>query len=76
MNSPFLIEQAKAVAARPDVAWSFTADERARRIYRATLGRNPTPDEAALAKDFVVSTGSWELFAQALLMSNEFAFID
>ena len=76
MNSPFLLDQAKAVVARPDVAWAFTADEKAKRVYRTVLGRNPTADEVALAKEFVVSTGSWELFAQALLMSNEFAFVD
>ncbi len=86
MNSPFVAEQAKAVAARRDVAWAFTADEKVRRIYRAVLGRDPTPEESALAKEFVASArlakpaagqlGPWELFAQVLLLSNEFAFVD
>jgi hypothetical protein len=86
MNSPFVAEQAKAMIARRDVAWTFTADERVRRIYRAVLSRDPSPDELALAKEFVKSAGGvkpaagqlgpWEMFAQVLLLSNEFAFVD
>jgi mono/diheme cytochrome c family protein len=86
MNSPFAAEQAKAVAARREVAWAFTADERVKRIYRAVLGRNPTADELTLATEFLATAGKskpvtgqlgpWELFAQVLLLSNEFAFVD
>jgi hypothetical protein len=86
MNSPFVADQARAVAARRDVVWALTAGERMRRTYRAVLGRDPTPDELALAKEFVASAGEvnptagrlapWELFAQVLMMSDEFAFVD
>ncbi len=86
MNSPFAVEQAKAVAARRDVAWTFTADERAKRIYRLVLSRDPSADEVKLARQFVAAAerakpaagqlGPWELLAQVLLMSNEFAFVD
>jgi hypothetical protein len=86
MNSPFVAEQAKAVTARREVAWAFTADERAKRIYRVVLGRDPSADEAKLANEFVTTArkskstagqlGPWELFAQVLLLSNEFAFVD
>ena len=72
--------------ARPDVAWTFTADERVRRIYRAVLSRDPSADEVTLATEFVAAAGKskpaagqlgpWELFAQVLLLSNEFAFVD
>ena len=44
-------------------------------IYRAILGRNPTPEELALGADFV-KTGSWEQMAHILLMTNEMMFID
>jgi hypothetical protein len=86
LNSPFVAEQAKAVAGRPEVAWAFDPGRKVRGIYRAVLGRDPTADEAALAKEFVTEAGAvkptagqlgpWELFAQVLLLSNEFAFVD
>jgi hypothetical protein len=86
MNSPFAAEQAKAVVARGDVAWTFTADEQVRRIYRAVLSRDPSADELKLARQFVAEVGKskptagqlgpWVLFAQVLLLSNEFAFVD
>jgi hypothetical protein len=69
MNGPFAQQQAKAVAGRgQDIAG----------VYRAVLGRNPTPAEVTQAEAFVagVSGNGRELLAQALLMSNEFAFVD
>ena len=86
MNSPFVAEQAKAVVARPEVLWSMTTAERIKRIYHAILSRDPTPDEGKLAVEFLTlaqetkpSAGQLnpaELFAQVLLISNEFAFVD
>jgi hypothetical protein len=86
MNSPFAAEQAKAVAARREVMWTFTAAERVKRLYRAILSRDPSAGEVKLATEFVTMAGkrkpgvgqlgSWELFAQVLLLSNEFAFVD
>jgi hypothetical protein len=83
MNSPFVIAQAKAVMARPDVVWAMSAGERVRRVYRAVLGRDPTAAETWLAVGFVRSDDPppagltrWEQFAQVLLLSNEFAFVD
>ncbi|HVK15993.1 MAG TPA: PSD1 and planctomycete cytochrome C domain-containing protein [Fimbriiglobus sp.] len=86
MNSPFAAEQAKAVAARRDVAWVFDRDERISRLYRAVLSRDPSADELKLAREFIAAAGKsklttgqlgpWELLAQVLLLSNEFAFVD
>ncbi|HET6572986.1 MAG TPA: PSD1 and planctomycete cytochrome C domain-containing protein [Fimbriiglobus sp.] len=86
MNSPFAAEQARGVVARRDVAWTPSAAERVKRIYRAVLSRDPSADEVKLAREFVVAAGKvkpaagrlgpWELFAQVLLLSNEFAFVD
>jgi Protein of unknown function (DUF1553)/Protein of unknown function (DUF1549)/Planctomycete cytochrome C len=79
MNSPFVVEQAKALAART----AGTTDERVRTLYRLALGRNPNETERKLAGEFVQSpddktTGvtGWEQLAQVLLLSNEFAFVD
>ena len=73
MNGPFAQQQAKAVADH-----TAAADGRAAAVYRAVLARDPTPAEAEQATAFVqaASARGWELLAQALLMSNEFAFID
>jgi hypothetical protein len=81
LNSPFVAEQAKSLAARSEVKQAKTDSAKVTALYRAALGRNPTKAEAALALDFVTSKntadfGNWEQLAQVLLMSNEFAFVD
>ena len=84
MNSPFVAEQARAVLERPEVAFAFGPADRIGRVYRTVLARNPSTEELAMAKAFVESVPSvdgskldgWELFAQVLLLSNEFAFVD
>jgi len=78
MNSPFVIEQARAVSQRRELAWPMAKAERVRRLYAATLARAPTPEEATLAAEFIATTPAkpWELLAQVLLCSNEFAFVD
>ncbi len=79
MNSPFVVEQAKALAASVIGA----TDERVRGLYRRTLGRDPSDVERKLAVEFVQgpqdkSSGvtGWEQLAQVLLLSNEFSFVD
>ena len=78
MNNPFVTEQARAVSQRRELAWPMATAERVRRLYAATLSRQPTPEETALAVEFVRTTPvkPWELLAQVLLCSNEFAFVD
>ena len=79
MNSPFVMEQAKAVASRVGTG---PTNERIAALYRLTLGRAPTQEELATAAEFVagqaVEAGPspWDQLAQVLLMSNEFAFVD
>jgi thiol-disulfide isomerase/thioredoxin len=61
---------------------STNTEEKVAKLYRAALGRNPSREELALAKAFVGTMpatgdfGPWEQFAQVLLLSNEFAFVD
>jgi hypothetical protein len=78
MNSPFVQEQAKALAARPEMISAGDPDARITALYRLALGRSPTPTEASLGRDYVAdgSAGRWEQYAQVLLLSNEFAFVD
>jgi hypothetical protein len=78
MNSPFVLEQARAVAARPDIARPMADALRVHHLYRAVLARDATPEEVNAALAFVDATPEkpWELLAQVLLCSNEFAFVD
>jgi hypothetical protein len=84
MNAPFALEQAKALAARPEVAGEPDATRRIEALYRLALGRPATTDEIELAKMFVAAPPAagetklsvWELLAQVLLCTNEFVFVD
>ena len=88
MNSPFVIAQAKALAARPDLAQEPEPAKRVEKMYRLLYGRAPTPDEIWAAAEFIrgeeahASPGTpsqlspWEKYAQVLLQSNELVFVD
>jgi mono/diheme cytochrome c family protein len=82
MNSPFLIEQAKAVAARPDVAALADPEARVRRLYLVLYGRPADAEEVALGTRFVATAKAgpgltpWEQYAQVLLLANEFVTVD
>src|SRR5262249_38852763 len=82
MNSPFLVEQAKALVARPDVAGLAEPGPRIARLYRLLYERPPEPGETSLGLRFLAKAGRaeklspWECYAQVLLLANEFAFVD
>ncbi|MBX9627032.1 MAG: PSD1 and planctomycete cytochrome C domain-containing protein [Gemmataceae bacterium] len=86
LNSPFVIEQARGLAKRAgdgaDGAWVKAA-------YRAALARDPSAEEVESAVKFLASAttqppaegappplSARERFAQVLLMSNEFLYVD
>jgi len=82
MNSPFVQEQARAVA----MASARDGANEAGRVawlYRRVLGREPAEAEIRRALRFVgdapddgKTQGVWEQLAQALMVSNEAAFVD
>jgi hypothetical protein len=87
MNSSFVIEQAKRVAAREDVIAHSDEAERVQALYRAVLARPAQSDEVNLALKFVAAQDQsaaggpsqldpWEMYAQILLLTNEFLFVD
>jgi mono/diheme cytochrome c family protein len=78
MNSPFVQAEAKALAARADVAGQPDDRARVERLHRLVYGRGAEPEELALGLAYVggVEPGRWERYAQVLLMANEFAFVD
>ncbi|MBX9579203.1 MAG: PSD1 and planctomycete cytochrome C domain-containing protein [Gemmataceae bacterium] len=81
LNSPFVAEQARAAAARPEVAGAKSDGEKVAALYRAVLGRDPSAEERALGAAFAAGEvkgdfGPWPQLAQVLMLSNEFAFAD
>jgi hypothetical protein len=83
MNSPFVIEQAKHLAARAEVAAAADAAGRVQALYRLVYSRSADADELAAGTRFLeepVPTDSSlapiEQYAQALLLANEFVFVD
>jgi mono/diheme cytochrome c family protein len=78
LNSDFLTRQAEALAKR---AMTVSADDEARirHAYELAFSRLPSDRELELGREFLQATESdkaWVYYAQALLSSNEFAFID
>jgi hypothetical protein len=82
MNSPFVMEQARALVA--GVTDFHDDSTQAVALIRRVLGRMPTEAEVSRARSFVrAATGDanakltpWEQFAQVLLASNELVFLD
>jgi hypothetical protein len=80
MNHPFAAAAARAILSRPEVAETRDTDGKIDQLYRLIYGRAPTADETALAREFLAGnaagTDPWRALAQALLMANEFVFVD
>jgi hypothetical protein len=86
MNNSFVIEQAQRLVNRQDVAALPEGAERIQRLYATLLGRPASDDELKMANDYLKSAettddgsqqlNKWERFSQALLMTNEFVYVD
>lgn len=74
LNSEFLIERAKAFAAR--LAKSAPDDAaRIRQAYRILFQRDPDQQELSAALDYLkAGPSAWPLYAQVLMSSNEFLY--
>ena len=86
MNAPFVLEQATALAARPEVAGAAEPERRVAALHRLVLARPPAPAEVRLALKFIAQAdqerpgasrlSGWEQYAQVLLLTNEVMFVD
>jgi cytochrome c553 len=86
LNSPFMVEMAAALSRRDDLKDIDQVPAKVTALFRATLGREPSADELNAAKEFLGDTPAkpenkdqhqrWLRLAQALLLTNEFAFVD
>jgi hypothetical protein len=85
MNSPFVLEQAHRLAQLPELR-SGDHRGRVRRLYERLFGRAPDERELSLGLSFVGRTEpetastqgltAGEQYAQVLLLTNEFVFVD
>jgi hypothetical protein len=80
MNHPFVQEAVRKLMQRPEVAAAKDPARRVERLYRLLYGRAPAAEEAALAREYLAGPGTpavlWDRYAQALLLANEFVFVD
>ena len=79
MNNPFALDCARRLAQRSDVAGVEERRGRVDRLYRLLFGRVSTAAERTLAREYLGQGGdatAWERYAQALLLTNEFLFVD
>jgi hypothetical protein len=74
LNSAFLMDRAKALAAR--VAVEKEESARIREAYRLLFARAPAAEEVKLGLDYLAAGNPWPQYAQALLGSNEFLFVN
>jgi len=83
MNSPFVIEQARSLVARPEVKQLPGDPEKIQTLCRLAWQRPAERDEIRAAEKFLIlpppSTATLsplEKYAQVLLLSNELGFVD
>jgi hypothetical protein len=86
MNGPMMVDLARSFAARADVKGLHDPSQRVARMIQIAWGRAPSESERKLSLEFIEqdraantpdkALDAWEAFAQALLMSNEFAYVD
>ncbi|MEX2176563.1 MAG: PSD1 and planctomycete cytochrome C domain-containing protein [Pirellulaceae bacterium] len=86
MNSPFVVEQAQALASQPEIAAASDPAAKVRALYRRVLAREPSADELAVGQQFLaaaegasatdVQLARPEQYAQLLLLTNEVMYID
>ncbi len=83
LNSPFMVEQAKAFAARLHTEQPNSDTDRIQRAFALAYGRPPMEREVEIGLAYLNGDSDpdskltlWESYAQALLGSNEFMYLD
>ena len=83
LNSPFVVEQAKAFAARLHAEEPDSDESRIERAFQLAYGRSPSDTEVEIGLAYLGSEQDpeskltqWQSYAQILLGSNEFIYID
>jgi hypothetical protein len=82
LNSDFMTQRAKALAAKLNANKEATDESRIHQAFVWLYARPPSDDELKLGLSFLSSAtpekqmSAWEQYALALLGTNEFSFVD
>ena len=80
MNHPFTIELSRSMLTRPDIAILGDTKRKVERLYRLIYGRTPSGEELTAIREFLREPATdprrWQRFAQGMLLTNEFVFVD
>ncbi len=79
MNNEFASESAAATLRRNDIARCESLEQKIGRLYQVMLGREVVERDLRRAREFLGMNSdekAWRQFVQALLLTNEFAFVD
>lgn len=78
MNNPFAIGCARQTLQRAEATGASRMSDKVDRLYRLMYGRTATLVEQQLASDYLGGGDavSWQRYVQALMLANEFAFVD
>ncbi|MDB5346729.1 MAG: hypothetical protein JWP89_5106 [Schlesneria sp.] len=82
LNSDFMTQRAKALAAKLNANKEATDESRIQQAFVWLYGRPPSDEELKLGLSFLSSAtpekqmSAWEQYALALLGTNEFSFVD
>jgi mono/diheme cytochrome c family protein len=85
LNSKFILQQAKHLVTAAQYSANATPDQKIRKLYQTVFQRQPSTREIEIGTDYIRNSppnpeaknlSPWERYAQILLCSNEFEFID
>src|SRR5262249_4965722 len=80
MNNPIMVECARSLLQRPDVASVGDLTAKVQRLHELCYGRAAASEDLRLAREFLgdgpATDASWLRYVQALLLANEFVFVD
>lgn len=77
MNHDFVAQCARRLTKRVDSETSTSVDARIRLLYQYAFGREATGSELELGRQFIdQNPQAWQSYAHAMLMTNEFVFVD
>jgi hypothetical protein len=79
MNHPFVQTCAANVMKRPEIQGETDVNRRVHNLYRLLYGRQATIEEVTLGCQYLEVTSShaaWPRYVQALMVANEFVFVD
>jgi hypothetical protein len=80
MNHPFVIDAARALITRPEIVAANDMNIKVHALYRLIYNRIPVSEDLVEIREFLtrlpLDSTRWRVLAQALLMTNEFVFID